>query len=208
MKIKVCGTRHINNINNLSRLDIDYLGFIFYPQSPRYAAPHLQLNDAHKLSNDITKIGVFVNEKIETILSYIDQYGLQGAQLHGNETASMCDKLKKLGHKVFKVIHIQHNQPKQRLQDYEDVVDALLLDSKVGNKLGGTGQSFNWSILDRLNITTPFFLSGGINLSMADAINTIQHPYLYGVDINSGFETQPGIKDIELIEKFIKKIKA
>lgn len=207
MKIKVCGMKNPNNIEELSSLSINYMGFIFYPKSPRYIAG-LKPEILNILSDSTKRVGVFVNEKVASLFKTIEKYGLDAVQLHGNETPQYCEDLIETFPEItiIKALSISDIKDIEKTDEYEEVCDYFLFDTKT-SQYGGSGQKFNWEILNSYKGNKPFFLSGGISIEDIDEIKNIQHPNLYGLDLNSKFESEPGLKDLYLVKKFIKKIK-
>lgn len=207
MKIKVCGMKNPNNIEELSSLSINYMGFIFYPKSPRYIAG-LKPEILNILSNSTKRVGVFVNEKVASLFKTIEKYGLDAVQLHGNETPQYCEDLIETFPEItiIKALSISDIKDIEKTDEYEEVCDYFLFDTKT-SQYGGSGQKFNWEILNSYKGNKPFFLSGGISMEDIEEIKNIQHSNLYGLDLNSKFESEPGLKDLYLVKKFIKKIK-
>lgn len=209
MKIKLCGNTDLEQLKELNDLPIDYAGLIFYPQSPRCILEKLSGKDFKKSAFSVTKVGVFVNASEEEIMKQVDAYGLEMVQLHGDETASFCnrisDQIKVI--KAFRITDFDANAD-WLVQEYEEVCDYYLFDKGSAGLYGGTGQKFNWNLLKNSKIGKPFFLSGGIERNDAKALKEFTHPFFYGVDVNSRFETSPGIKDMELIKEFAKELKA
>lgn len=194
MKIKVCGIKYPEQLKDLQSLAPDYLGFIFAKKSPRF----LTLNEeAVDLIRNVkfNKVGVFVNASINEIEEYAEKLDLQFIQLHGDETQQMIDLLQKK-HKVIKVFKVDEEFDFSTCQEYQS--DLFLFDTK-GKLDGGNGTKFNWNLLEKYDLPTPFLLSGGISLKDLTAINGIEHPGLHGIDINSGFEIRPGLKNIALV---------
>jgi phosphoribosylanthranilate isomerase len=204
MKIKVCGLKYQNNIEELTHLPIDYMGFIFYNKSPRYLGEDLSSDFVKSIPICIKKVGVFVNEDCYTVLNRIAHYDLAMVQLHGNETPELCAELKPYV-KVMKAFQIQDDFDFKQLENYLPVVDYFLFDSPTKN-YGGSGKQFNWQILEKYNYTTPFFLSGGIGEEHIEEIKQLHIPQLIAIDINSKFETEPGLKNTEQVKQFIKKL--
>lgn len=204
MKIKVCGLRDIENIKAVAALNPDFVGFIFYGPSPRFVGQ----TDEETLDNiplTICKTAVFVNETAENIDNLIDKYGFGAIQLHGNEDAQFCSLFKnKLT--VIKAFGVDENFDFGQLNEYVDSVDFFLFDTKTSQH-GGSGKTFDWTILDRYQLKIPFFLSGGLSPDNIDEVKKINHPQFYGVDLNSKFETAPGLKNIEKLEKAFDSIK-
>lgn len=207
MKIKVCGMKNPNNIEELSSLSINYMGFIFYPKSPRYIAG-LKPEILNILSDSTKRVGVFVNEKVASLFKTIEKYGLDAVQLHGNETPQYCEDLIETFPEItiIKALSISDIKDIEKTNEYEELCDYFLFDTKT-SQYGGSGQKFNWEILNSYKENKPFFLSGGISMEDIEEIKNIQHPNLYGLDLNSKFESEPGLKDLYLVKKFIKKIK-
>ncbi len=208
IRLKICGTRYADNMADLAALLPDYLGFIFYPASPRYMAETLQPADLQTLPATIKKTGVFVNASPEEMIQTAQQYHLQALQLHGSESPEHCARLKKEGFEVLKVFSLgDENFDFNLLEAYTPFVDYFLFDTK-GKYHGGNGQSFNWQQLNSYQGSTPFFLSGGISLENISRIAEVAHPALYGIDVNSLFETEPGRKDVQKLQQlkgFIKQ---
>ena len=205
MKIKVCGLTKLNQIEELISLNIDFLGFIFYGKSPRFVLNHLSLEDIKNINSN-SKVGVFVNEKVEKIIEISEKSDLNFIQLHGDENVEYISELReKLNNKIeiIKVIRIG-NQSKEKLQKtinkQPSTVNYLLFDTD-SSAFGGTGKTFDWQILNEIEIPKPYFLSGGISEENIHDLKTInQKPF--SLDINSKFEIEPGNKDLEKIKKF------
>ena len=201
MLLKICGLKYPENIQAVANLKPDFMGFIFYPKSPRYAEP-LDSQILAALPATIKKIGVFVNEDLENILTIAYKYKLDGLQLHGAELMDMCRELKKLGYLVIKAFPIAEAYNFKVTKSYEGVCDFFLFDTKT-DAFGGSGVKFNWQMLKEYTGDTPFLLSGGIAADDAEAIQKIEHPKFAGIDLNSKFEVKPGLKDISLLKDFI-----
>jgi phosphoribosylanthranilate isomerase len=198
MKIKICGLKHPENIQAVAGLTPDYVGFICYAPSPRYASD-IQIETLAGLPEDLYKTAVFVNEDAGTITKLIDTYNFDAIQLHGNEDPEFCKQLKgKVT--VIKAFGIDANFNFARLDAFVDSVDYFLFDTKT-DKHGGSGQSFDWTLLDKYKLDIPFFLSGGLSLDNLEEVKNINHPRFYGVDLNSRFEIEPGLKDIDKLKK-------
>ena len=205
MLLKICGMKYSENIQEAAALKPDFMGFIFYPKSPRYAEP-LDITALDALPPSIKKIGVFVNESKENILTIGYKYKLDGVQLHGSELVDMCRELKKLGYIVIKAFPIAEAYNFRVTKGYEGVCDYFLFDTKT-ESYGGSGVKFNWQILKEYKGETPFLLSGGIEADDAEAILKIEHPKFAGIDLNSKFEIKPGLKNISLLKEFISHFK-
>ena len=207
MKIKVCGLTDINQIMELSNIPVDLTGMIFYPSSPRSVIGHLSAEEVNNLSISPQKVGVFVNETVEIILKTVEDYGLDMVQLHGDETVVFCNQVS--DHvKLIKAFRIDDMQTDidRMVKSYEDACDYYLFDKGSIGIYGGTGNKFDWTVLSQATINKPFFLSGGISLEDVNNLKAFEHPFLYGIDINSRFETSPGIKDIGMIKEFMSQM--
>ncbi len=204
MKIKVCGLKDSENIKAVSAFNPDYMSFIFYGKSPRFInnVPFKQLNN---IPASIFKTAVFVNESFERINELIDRYGFNAIQLHGNESPEFCNSFKNKV-KVIKAFGLNSSFNFEQLKAYKNKVDFFLFDTKT-DIYGGSGKTFDWSILNKYTLDVPFFLSGGLSNDNLEEIKNIIHPQFYGVDLNSKFETEPGIKNIEKLEKAFDIIK-
>lgn len=211
MKVKVCGLKHPDNIHQIAALGVDYLGLIFYDKSPRNAES-LPPDAIIDLTQNVVFTGVFVNSPIDFIAQKVDLYGLKAVQLHGEEPADFIDELKKVLYnkvQVFKVFSVDNDFDFTLLQHFDSCIDYYLFDTK-GKDKGGNGIKFNWKLLENNpHIQKPYFLSGGIAPDDAYIISTLSQTqkHLYGIDINSRFETLPGMKNVEMIQAFIKKIR-
>ncbi len=197
--------KYPENIVAVAALKPDFIGFIFYPKSPRYAEP-LDASVLEALPSTIKKIGVFVNEDLENILTIAYKYKLDGVQLHGSELVGMCRELKKLGYIVIKAFPIAEAYNFKVTKAYEGVCDYYLFDTKT-DSYGGSGLKFNWKMVSEYTGETPFLLSGGIAADDAEAILKIVHPKFVGIDLNSKFEVKPGLKKVELLKGFVKQFK-
>ena len=197
MKIKICGLKHPDNITAITALSPDYVGFICYAPSPRYASD-LQTETLDLLPESIYKTAVFVNEDAETITKLTDTYNFDAIQLHGNEGPEFCDSFRDKV-TVIKAFGVDKDFNFDRLQEFAGNVDYFLFDTRT-DKHGGSGESFDWSLLDKYKMDTPFFLSGGLSLDNLAEVRSIKHPQFYGVDLNSRFEIEPGLKDINKLK--------
>jgi phosphoribosylanthranilate isomerase len=206
LKIKVCGMRDPENTAGIAALRPDFIGLIFYLKSTRYVGEKVQPELLEKIHSPIQKVGVFVNEPIVKVLEISRIWGLDGIQLHGNETPDCCEQIKQAGYQVFKAFSLSNTFDFSILETYSGSCDYFLFDTK-GQLPGGNGQKFNWSILENYRLNLPFFLSGGITPEDIESLQNFFHPRWFGIDINSGFETAPGIKDIGKTRKFIEEIR-
>jgi phosphoribosylanthranilate isomerase len=196
ISIKICGMREAENILKVASLGPQYLGFIFYPKSPRFVGHNFKLPDELDLS--IKRVGVFVNEGSKTILEKQESMGLDFAQLHGGESPSQCAELKAAGLGVIKVFSIDDDFDFNDTKKYMDAADFFLFDTK-GKYYGGNAVPFNWKVLERYDQTIPFFLSGGLSANNSATLGDILEMNLHALDLNSGVEISPGLKDIEKI---------
>lgn len=198
MKIKVCGLKHPDNIRAVTDLVPDYVGFIYYSKSPRFVADHVG-DSLASLPSSINKTAVFVNETADEINRLIDQYGFDAIQLHGSESPEFAAQFKGRV-EVLKAFGVNEDFDFEQLKAYTNKVDYFLFDTKT-DAHGGSGQTFNWSVLDKYQLAVPFFLSGGLSLDNLNQIAHITHQQFYGVDLNSKFETAPGLKDIDKLRQ-------
>lgn len=209
MILKVCGLKDNQNVEQLLAVKPNLMGFIFYSKSKRFVT---QLPPS-ALTNKAQKVGVFVNESIENVLETVNKFQLHYIQLHGNETVDYCSKLfdksknnKTVNFKIIKAFAVDDNFNFIETIDFEPFCTYFLFDTKSAN-YGGSGQKFNWNILKKYTGNTPFLLSGGIKPQDAKLIKTFKHPQFVGVDINSGFELQPAIKNVAQIKQFKQQLK-
>ncbi len=201
--LKVCGMKDRDNISALIRdVEPQYIGFIFYPDSPRYVGD-LDVSFANLL--DVKKVGVFVDADPVDIRKAIDHYDLDVIQLHGDESVDYILDLPDTV-QVWKVIRIGNAIDWDAIRPYEDVADAILFDTK-GHQYGGNGVSFDWKLLEGYPLAIPMILSGGIDMDVFDQLDTLKRLPIAGIDINSRFESAPGIKDIRKISTFKNTLK-
>jgi len=206
-QLKVCGLTKMDQIQELISLNTDFLGFIFYEKSPRFVLNHLSLEEISEINHQ-GKVGVFVNESIEKITEISEKSNLNFIQLHGDEEEEFVKKLRlklRKNIKIIKVIRIGDDFEKfkneiSKISNLKSQISNLLFDTD-SKAFGGTGQTFDWKILNEIEIPIPYFLSGGISLENIHQLATInQQPIV--LDINSKFETEPGIKNLEKIKTF------
>lgn len=201
MKIKVCGMKDKQNIEALEKVsDVDFMGHIFVDSSPRL----IKTNEA---TSTLPSFGVFVNSSTDEIKEKTKKYDLSFIQLHGDESLEFARSINESVKPVVKVFAISDKQDFEKTREYEGCCTYFLFDTKTKLR-GGSGEKFNWNLIKEYQGKTPFFLSGGISSDDVQAIKEIEHPLLFGVDINSRFETQPGIKNIEEIKTFAKQLKS
>lgn len=200
IKIKVCGLTRFSDLEQLAEMGVHYGGMIFYEKTPRFAGNKLDA-EAVKNFKGLKKTGVFVNETKDEIISIIDSYGLDVVQLHGDESPAFCETIRKYV-EVTKVFRLTTKDDLKKTDDYKKVCDYFLFDTP-GKLYGGSGKQFDWNLLEYYDADIPFFLSGGIGPEATEALKSFDHPNLHAVDINSRFETGPGIKNIADIKKFL-----
>jgi phosphoribosylanthranilate isomerase len=210
MNIKVCGITQFKQLQQLDALNIDYAGLIFYKDSPRYMGDKLSGKQVKEADFDIKKVGVFVNPGYSELLDAIDEYGLDIVQLHGNETPEMCEELSAEVEviKAFRIAGDESINIDEMVMPYDAACDFYLFDTAgLKESFGGTGQQFDWKILKKAKIEKPFFLSGGIGPDDVQKVRSFRHPDFFAIDINSKFETTPGVKDMAAILKFLQGFK-
>lgn len=203
LRIKVCGMKYTENRQQVEKLNVDFLGFIFYVPSKRFIG---ETPEAGLFQSEKPKVGVFVDENAFEIMGLAKNLGFEWVQLHGKENPKTCQMLKRQGLKIIKVFNVDENFDFASTEPYEKVSNFFLFDTRTKNH-GGSGEKFNWQILEKYEGHIPFFLSGGIGPDDVENILKINHPKLTGVDLNSGFEDEPGVKNIEKLEKFINELK-
>jgi phosphoribosylanthranilate isomerase len=204
--IKICGMRDRQNIIEVAGLNPDIMGFIFYPHSPRYAAG---ISDADIIGNipaQIRKTGVFVNADYKDISAAVKKYSLDMVQLHGNERPEECRRLRETGIQVIKAFNIKDSNGFKSCSEFKTDTDYFLFDASTSD-YGGSGYKFDWKTLEKYDMGHPFFLSGGIGPEDVSNILKISNPSFYGIDLNSRFETKPGLKEIGSLKKFISAIR-
>ncbi|OBQ54652.1 N-(5'-phosphoribosyl)anthranilate isomerase [Tamlana sp. s12] len=213
--LKICGMKYSDNIEEVAALQPDYLGFIFYEDSAR----NFDESSIPEIPSEIKKTGVFVNAEINFVIEKVTTLGLQAVQLHGHESPEYCDTLRHTQYilddvllkkpEIIKVFSIKDSFNFEELKPYETVCDYFLFDTK-GKLPGGNGYTFDWNVLNDYPSTKPFFLSGGIGPNQVEDVKKfIESPaskYCYALDVNSKFEIEPGLKNIELLKEFIKSL--
>ena len=206
MRVKVCGITLEDQLNKLNDIGVQFAGLIFYPKSPRYVLRNMTTSQIKK-ENRVNKVGVFVNAPIEDVLQMVDECRLHMVQLHGDESVKYCEKIADYISVVKAFRLSETDNIEWRIKDYMDVCDMFMFDTE-GAGYGGTSKKFDWNKLKDITIGKPYFLSGGIEPDDSEKLKTFEKlpeaKALFAIDINSKFETLPGIKDLVLIEKFIK----
>jgi phosphoribosylanthranilate isomerase len=201
MMIKVCGMREADNIREVEALGIDLMGFIFWSKSSRYVSERPAY-----LPTKCKRVGVFVDEDIETVKHVANEYALDFIQLHGHESPDYCVQLK--GMHLIKAISVGSRDDIATYKTYEGLVDYFLFDTKCLS-VGGSGQQFDWSVLSAYDGNTPFLLSGGIGpndvvrLRASHYSSWFSTGHCIGIDLNSRFEIAPGLKDINKLNDFL-----
>lgn len=198
--------RNLQNIDEVCEAKPDYMGFIFYPKSARYVGENPDKNIFKRVPTHTKKVGVFVNEELEKVVEICQNYDLSVAQLHGKESPEFCRKVREKGLIVFKAFSLDDSFDFNLLEEYIFSIDYFLFDTK-GKLPGGTGEKFNWQILENYKLNIPFFLGGGIALDDYDQIKLLNHQQLIALDINSGFEIEPALKEANKVKVFIQKIR-
>jgi phosphoribosylanthranilate isomerase len=196
IKLKVCGMKHAENIRNVAALVPDYMGFIFYHPSPRFVD---SLTALPVVNPKTERVFVFVNETLEKVMNISRLAGVTHVQLHGQESPSMCAALQDQGFTVIKALSIHSDFDFSALKHYNRNVSYFLFDTK-GKHPGGNAVRFDWKILERYHQKIPFFLSGGLSEENLDEIELLREMNLYALDVNSGVEISPGVKDINKVE--------
>jgi phosphoribosylanthranilate isomerase len=232
MYIKVCGMREPENIRAVSALGIDMIGFVFWPDSPRFVRmissqagiiPDYSVERLNKGRGKVEapadevvlpkRVGVFVDDMPQSIVTRVFNYDLDYVQLHGEESRVMIENLRrtlepdiKSGVKIIKALSIGSPEDVSRYKEYEGVVDLFIFDTKC-KTVGGSGEQFDWDVLKLYDGQTPFLLSGGIGPDDVERVKSFSHPQFAGVDLNSRFEIEPGLKDVEALRQFIQAIR-
>lgn len=213
MKIKVCGLREPENISEVLILGVDYVGFIFYNRSKRFVgktglSKWMSANSAR--FGNTKKVGIFVNAEVDYILNMVHDYQLDFVQLHGNESPGYCRELKLLWSvstlrkaTLIKAFSIDSDFNFAETNAYTDSCPLFVFDTGGQTDHGGTGTKWDWSRLSDYQGLTPFLLSGGIGPEDASELAKIDHPQFAGVDLNSRFETKPGVKDVAALKRFL-----
>ncbi len=201
MIVKVCGMRNAENIRQVEQTGADWMGFIDYERSPRYLA-----GIPDYLPESILKVGVFVQASLPRIQERIAAWRLDFVQLHGQETPALCRQLRQTGVKVIKAFSLRGPEDLQVTDDYLQDCDYFLFDTPCAG-YGGSGKTFDWALLTHYQGSVPFLLSGGLNPNSLAALSTFHHPRWIGIDLNSGFEQAPGLKDVHALSSFISAFK-
>lgn len=214
--IKVCGLRDGENIRQVAALGVDWIGLIFWPHSPRYVS--MIPSNAGIIPDRVSdigefkakRVGVFVDPTAQDVITRVVNFQLDLIQLHGHETPTLIHNLRHTladirPVKVIKAISVNSRDDITAYKDYADCVDYFLFDTKC-KTVGGSGEQFDWSVLEAYDGDTPFLLSGGIGLDDAERVRRFHHPQCIGIDLNSRFESEPGFKDVAALRQFINQL--
>jgi len=203
LKIKVCGNTQVENLQGVCNLNPDYVGFIFYPKSKRFVSSPKNVRQLNSCKSK--RVGVFVNATEEEITQIVEAYELDFIQLHGDESPAFCAKINQIK-PVFKAFQIKNKINNSLLNNYMSVCYKFLFDTQ-SDGYGGSGKHFDWGILKGYNLSKPFILSGGLSPDDATNLLKINHPMLEAIDVNSGFELEPGIKNVNELAAFFNHIR-
>jgi phosphoribosylanthranilate isomerase len=198
MKWKVCGMRDLNNIEAVAACEPDFMGFIWATKSPRYVGPDFVIPT---LSANTKAVGVFVNETTANILALSKKAGFQVVQLHGDEGQEVINELQAAGLLVIKAISVATDED---IKGLNLSPDFYLFDTKKGSQVGGTGEQFDWSILQAYTLDIPYFLAGGLEEASIKVAK--QLPGLFALDFNSKLESSPGLKDLTKVKDIMQNI--
>ena len=203
MIIKVCGMRDALNIREVESLGVDMMGFMCWNGSKRFVSLKPDYLP------DVCRVGVFVNPTVDEVVSKVRELGLNRIQLHGAETPEQCRTIHKAtGLPIMKAVSIESQDDFSQCSAYDraDGVDMFLFDTKCSG-WGGSGQEFDWSLLDSYDGSNPFILAGGIGPGAEERVVAIDHPKFRGIDLNSQFEVEPALKEISKLSVFINNIR-
>lgn len=214
--IKVCGLRDGENIRQVAALGVDWIGLIFWPHSPRYVS--MIPSNAGIIPDRVSdigefkakRVGVFVDPTAQDVITRVVNFQLDLIQLHGHETPTLIHNLRHTladirPVKVIKAISVNSRDDITAYKDYADCVDYFLFDTKC-KTVGGSGEQFDWSVLEAYDGDIPFLLSGGIGPDDAERVRNFHHPQCIGIDLNSRFESEPGFKDVAALRQFINQL--
>lgn len=209
MNIKVCGITTMKQLQQLDGLEVDFAGLVFSKRSPRYVEGKISKEELSNADLDIKKVGVFANVEFDEIMEKVEDYGLDIVQLDGDESAYLCEQISEEIEtiKAFRIDDQVDRSIDYMLKEYDDVCDYYLFDTAGKNGSAATRKKFDWKKIGESKIEKPFFLSGGISPEDAMLVKKFKHPDYYGVDINSRFEKEPGVKDMALVLQFIHALK-
>lgn len=210
--------RDADNIRDISALGVDMIGLIFYPPSPRYvqqfsSGAGIIPDYAPDMGKTPLRVGVFVDDMPQNIVTRVYNYKLDYIQLHGNEPRETLENLRatidpdiKPKIKIIKAISVSSVEDIKKYKEYVGAADLFLFDTKC-KTVGGSGELFDWQVLQAYDGDVPFLLSGGIGPDDAERIKNFHHPKCIGIDLNSKFEIEPALKDVEKLKQFLVKVK-
>ena len=210
--------RDADNIRDISALGVDMIGLIFYPPSPRYvqqfsSGAGIIPDYAPDMGKTPLRVGVFVDDMPQNIVTRVYNYKLDYIQLHGNESRETLENLRatidpdiKPNIKIIKAISVSSAEDINKYKEYVGAADLFLFDTKC-KTVGGSGEQFDWQVLQAYDGDVPFLLSGGIGPDDAERIKNFHHPKCIGIDLNSKFEIEPALKDVEKLKQFLVKVK-
>lgn len=210
--------RDADNIRDISALGVDMIGLIFYPPSPRYvqqfsSGAGIIPDYAPDMGKTPLRVGVFVDDMPQNIVTRVYKYKLDYIQLHGNEPRETLENLRatidpdiKPKIKIIKAISVSSAEDIKKYKEYVGAADLFLFDTKC-KTVGGSGEQFDWQVLQAYDGDVPFLLSGGIGPDDAERIKNFHHPKCIGIDLNSKFEIEPALKDVEKLKQFLVKVK-
>lgn len=210
MHIKVCGMTEIEQVHALEEMGVEFSGFIFYHKSPRYVVGKIKPAELSKSKLKINKVGVFVNADYDEVMRYVEEYGLYMVQLHGDESPRLCERLSEQV-PVIKVFRIKEGDNiGWKIREYGNVSDLYLFDTDWKN-FGGSGKKFDWNIIENIEFNKSFLLSGGIGLEdvaqLKEFASGKHSKEFFAVDVNSKFEVNPGVKDMNMVRQFVDALK-
>lgn len=210
--------RDADNIRDISALGVDMIGLIFYPPSPRYvqqfsSGAGIIPDYAPDMGKTPLRVGVFVDDMPQNIVTRVYNYKLDYIQLHGNEPRETLENLRatidpdiKPKIKIIKAISVSSAEDIKKYKEYVEAADLFLFDTKC-KTVGGSGEQFDWQVLQAYDGDVPFLLSGGIGPDDAERVRNFHHPKCIGIDLNSKFEIEPALKDVEKLKQFLVKVK-
>ena len=210
--------RDADNIRDISALGVDMIGLIFYPPSPRYvqqfsSGAGIIPDYAPDMGKTPLRVGVFVDDMPQNIVTRVYNYKLDYIQLHGNEPRETLENLRatidpdiKPKIRIIKAISVSSPEDIKKYKEYVGAADLFLFDTKC-KTVGGSGEQFDWQVLQAYDGDVPFLLSGGIGPDDAERIKNFHHPKCIGIDLNSKFEIEPALKDVEKLKQFLVKVK-
>jgi len=201
-RIKICGMTEAAAAEAAIKAGVDALGFIFAPNSPRRIEPETAKDIIARLPLFVDTVGVFVDEDPQHVAEIVQYCGLSAVQLHGSESPGICGSFSV---KTIKAFRISAETEAEELNVYKELVQAFLLDTYHKILAGGTGETFDWQLVERLSVPGPVILAGGLNPdNVGEAIRQVRP---YAVDANSGVESAPGIKNVEEIYRFVQAVR-